>query len=65
MKTLNDHNKDARDYHLARQRQNPAGVLCPSCGKELNYDGNELTFYYPPQRQVHCDNCNFDGLKVE
>ncbi len=53
------------------RREEPAklpgnGIACPWCGAELvdtDKDGT-LLMSNPPQKNVHCPNCNWHGYRI-
>jgi DNA-directed RNA polymerase subunit RPC12/RpoP len=69
LKTLQDHNVDARERHdkafaaFGKPRLN--GIACPQCGNEL-YDSNPsvtLTIS-PAQKNIHCEDCDYVGYRI-
>lgn len=44
----------------------PNGIACPNCGHELvdSSPFSDLTVY-PPQKNVHCQECYFLGFRLE
>lgn len=67
MKTLEQHNADARKRHMEyekKMRPHPNGIACPKCGQEL-WDSDPMVCYAsnPPMAEVHCRNCGFVGFR--
>ena len=66
MKTLSEHNTQQMKRHDAMRKmhkQQPNGIACPNCKAEL-WDSNPLMILTsnPPQKNVHCPKCNYDGI---
>lgn len=60
MLTPDEYNKNYLERHRKREeRVIRAGVKCPRCGKEMLYNSNTILLSDPPQRQIHCPNCEF------
>lgn len=68
MKSLEDHNKEAFDFHKHFQTLNephPNGIGCPKCGKELWDTSPAMTLTsYPAQKNVHCLYCGYVGYRL-
>lgn len=66
MKTLDQHNAERRDAHKAANTYpKPNGIACPKCGSEM-CDSDPFTLASnPPQRNVHCPECNFRGYRID
>ncbi len=67
MKTLDEHNKQAREWHidLNSQRDMPNGIACPKCGGELvDVDRGRVLASNPPQYDVKCPACGYRGYRV-
>jgi len=67
MKTLDEFNFDRRrdwDDTIDLTKSHPNGIAC-SCGEELwdTYPNSTLTSN-PPQKEVHCQKCGFQGFRV-
>lgn len=39
------------------------GIACPNCGEELFDSDNYILTSNPPQRNVHCEKCNFKSYR--
>lgn len=68
MKTLEQHNAERMETHLALQdalNPHPNGIACPKCSKELwdSCPGMVLTSN-PPQKNVHCPACGHVGYRL-
>lgn len=68
LKSLEQFQKERRaDWNRVRefQQSHPNGIACPECGEEL-WDSNPsctLTSN-PPQKNIHCPNCNYRGFRI-
>ena len=66
MKTLKQHNSDARKFYRRMGEDSPCknGIACPKCGKEL-FDTRPTMMLAsdPPQKAVHCE-CGYSGYRV-
>lgn len=66
MKTLEEHNTSKRRRYFSTDiSQLKNDIACPDCGEEL-YDTNpnEITASIPPQKRIHCEECDYTGLRV-
>lgn len=65
LKTLEQNNQEAYDGISNIDKPQLNGIECPRCGKEL-YDSNPYMVLtsYPPQKQVHCGNCDYRGTRI-
>lgn len=67
LRDLTEHNLDrAREwYGVNDPSPSPNGLACPKCGSEL-LDSNpmETLASLPPQKRVHCAECDFTGYRV-
>ena len=69
MKTLEQFNKERRKQqqqaYVKTNTPQPNGIQCPKCGAEL-FDSNPslMLASNPPQKNVHCDECDYTGLRV-
>lgn len=66
MKTLEEHNKIAsRKYLKTDMSQYQNNIACPECGEEL-YDSEPhvVLTSIPPQKGIHCENCDYKGTRV-
>ena len=66
MQTLEEYNNKRRDQHLEIGGKLPKnGISCPKCGVEL-FDTNpwEILASYPPQKNIHCKECEYVGYRV-
>ena len=65
MKTLDEHNREARERHWSQRASQGVGVACPKCGSELiNTSPGELLMSNPPKMRVHCGGCDYLGNMV-
>lgn len=67
MKSLDEFNSARASAHFAANEPSPRpnGIACPSCGAELLDSSPMVTLTsYPPQKNVHCGNCDYRGLRV-
>jgi DNA-directed RNA polymerase subunit RPC12/RpoP len=64
MKSLKEHNDERREKWRKRGIK-LNGIACPECGAEL-YDSNPGMFLLsnPPQLDVHCEECGYQGYRV-
>ena len=64
LKTLDEHNKQ----RWPEPRTNEPvknGIACPKCSDELLDSSPLVTLTsWPPQKNVHCDNCGYAGYRV-
>ena len=59
------------DFNWVRRRNNfpteahPNGIECPECGKEL-WDSYPLVTLTsdPPQKNIHCIECDYRGFRL-
>jgi hypothetical protein len=58
LKSIEEHNDTV---FATYEPVNSTGVACPKCGNELYYKGNEILTTYPPQRNVKCLSCKYQG----
>lgn len=54
------------EEHVNRQSElsqwfRPCGIACPECGEELLVDTMIVLTSLPPQREYHCEKCNWSG----
>jgi len=66
MKTLEEHNADARKFHqqINDNSPKPNGIKCPKCGEELFDSTPDIVLTSnPPQYNVHCPKCGYKGLR--
>lgn len=68
MKTLEQHNKERIELHKIQHDNSPRknGIACPNCGEEL-FDSDPMIVLTscPPQKNIHCKNCNFRGCRIQ
>ena len=60
LKSLEEHNKQRSIKPVYK-----TGIACPNCDNALveTFPGNIL-LSSPPQKEVHCENCNFSGYAL-
>lgn len=67
LETLDDFNYRRKVEHgvMVEKKPQSNGIACPRCGREL-YDThpNTILLSYPPQKEVHCVGCGFEGLRI-
>ena len=68
MKSLNEHNNNAIETTIttAQNWGKPVknGISCDHCGKELFDTNPSVTLTSnPPQKNVHCECCDFKGYR--
>jgi len=62
LKSFKEHEKEMADaYYKATHGPWPTGVQCPACDGELFYSDQMVLMSFPPQRNVHCDKCDYHG----
>lgn len=64
MMTLDEYHKERQAHWggVDRPKNNePSGVRCNGCGKELRIDLSALLLSDPPQRNIWCGNCGWRG----
>jgi hypothetical protein len=65
MKTLDEHNDEARRRRAEVGDHPRAGVACPKCGEELMVSNPGMFLASdPPLQTVHCPGCGLTGTKV-
>ena len=69
MKTLDEFNADRRKYYFdfqkAASEPRKNGIACPHCGKELLDSAPSVTLTSdPPQKNIHCENCDYRGFRI-
>jgi len=67
MKTLLEHNELRRQQHASLNSNEPRrnGIACPNCGNELLDSSPMFTLTSnPPQKNIHCANCEYVGYRV-
>lgn len=61
MKTLDEHNRERRQWIEERRRaadKVETGVACPDCGNEMVFvNPHAINASIPPSRTVKCPNC--------
>lgn len=65
--SLEDFNRERTEQYrgLNDPSPRPNGITCPDCGAELVDSFPQGTLASnPPQKRVHCTECNFSGLRV-
>lgn len=65
LKTLAEHNSQARTRYYANRLVVRNGIACPKCGSEL-YDNepNVTLTTDPPETRVKCTKCDYQGMRV-
>ena len=65
MKTLEQFNEDRRNYHYHQLNPCLNGIECPVCGAEL-WDSDPLITLTsnPPQKNIHCEYCDYEGYRI-
>jgi len=64
LKSLDEHNRDARHRYRLATAPHGNGIACPECGEELmDSDGMILTVI-PPKKNVHCPACGYRGYRI-
>ena len=67
MKSLDEHNAESIKRHskLNSTLPQPNGISCPECGNELvDSDPTMVLASDPPQRDVHCEVCDYHGYRI-
>jgi hypothetical protein len=60
LKTIREHNEEVLNREQFKTSGN--GLECPHCKHELSDSMPGITLLtYPPQKRVHCINCNHSG----
>jgi len=61
MKSLEEHNREIKNKRNFSKKN---GIACPKCGKEL-FDTDPLITLMssPPQKDVHCNYCDYKGTR--
>jgi len=67
LKSLTEHNADASENHFKMNDNSPRlnNIDCQDCKKEL-YDSCPMMTLTsnPPQKNVHCESCNYVGYRI-
>ena len=67
LKSLDEHNSIAIDWNssLNNNSPKPNGIACPECGSEL-MDSQPMMILAsnPPQKNVHCSSCDYNGYRI-
>ncbi len=63
LKTLEEHNKGKVGSTFDLE-QRPNGIGCPLCGKELVDSNNAILTSNPPQKNIHCPDCDYSGYRL-
>ena len=66
LKSLDEHNEQRRRALLYDpDAQQPNGIACPECGKELLDIQRWLTLASnPPQKRTGCQHCGYTGYRI-
>jgi len=69
LKKLEKHNAERHQNYYAIQnsyKPHPNGLECPECGAEL-WDSNPMVTLTssPPQKNVHCEKCDYIGYRID
>lgn len=64
LESLGVYNNRRREAHgMAEHRR--TGIACPSCGNELlDSDPHTTLASDPPQKRVHCSECDYIGCRL-
>lgn len=65
LKTLFQHNNEMSATYMAASNACLNGIECPMCGTEM-WDTNPtmVLTVNPPRKQIHCNNCPFEGTRI-
>lgn len=65
MKSLDEHNREARKRRMDMNKPYKNGIACPSCGEELYDSEPGMTLLSdPPQHKVRCEGCGYTGTRL-
>lgn len=64
MKTLEDHQREARAALPQQLTERPNGIACPKCGAELWDDLTRQLTSNPPQTPIYCKKCGYSGSRL-
>jgi len=64
MKTLKEHNEEAKRIPCEERESGSAGVLCDKCDAELVFADDFVLCSFPPQRNVVCKICGYTGRMI-
>lgn len=67
LKSLDIHNAQQAEAHWRANDPSPRpnGIACPQCGHELKDSRPIVTLTSnPPQKDVHCDACDYRGYRI-
>jgi len=63
LKTLDEHNQQYSYHDYNAPVHN--GIACPFCGGELwDTSPMKLLLSDPPQKNIHCDSCDYTGYRI-
>jgi len=67
LKTLQQHQEEKQESNrltaIANQFPRLNGIECPKCKKEL-FDSDNMTLTSnPPQKNIHCQSCDYRGYR--
>ena len=57
LKTVEEHNREARERYRAANEPKPTGIACSECGAEMLDHGGAQMLSIPPQKMVSCPKC--------
>lgn len=63
MKNLSQHNSERGKSKLTEDTPKKNGISCDYCGHELKDLNNKMLASDPPQIEVHCAHCGFQGKR--
>jgi hypothetical protein len=66
LKSLEESNDESMKFAslIGYNSPRPNGIACPNCGEELMDTNPMVTLTsYPPQKDIHCNKCNYHGLR--
>lgn len=65
LKTLAEHNTQARSSKMMDDSPVLNGIACPKCGEEM-YDSNprKKLLSMPPKKNIHCSKCDYIGYRI-
>ncbi len=65
LKSLVEHNKKISKYYYPGNTPETNGISCPDCGEELlDSRPNNILMSHPPQKNTHCNNCDYTGYRI-
>ena len=62
--SLEDFNKSREQNFSIFSYPKPNGIECPKCKAEMMDSTGEMLCTHPPQRAIHCKNCDLIAFRI-